>query len=200
MTIPSAALELPAPAELDGRALLHRARHAVRMHLGYEDPPLPRAPVGEPLAALFVTIRRHDGQLHGCIGTVDATLPLSVAVEKYAVLAAFDDPRTRRLRPEEIDDVVFEVSVLTAPVPLPCEGEEDACRKLVPGVDGVVLTAGARRGLFLPQVWESLPDPHAFLRQLHVKAGLPGRWDPRTQLERFTVQKFHEPGFDRGND
>ncbi len=195
---------VPSPPEqsveprLDGQLLLARARNSVREALALPVRGLPPAPAGEPLAAVFVTVRRPDGELHGCIGTVDATLPISAAVEKYARFAAFDDPRTRPLRADEIDDVLFEVSVLTPPVPLPCEGEDDACRKLVPGVDGVVLTAGARRGLFLPQVWESLPDPHAFLRQLHMKAGLPGRWDPRTELERFTVLKFHEPGFERG--
>jgi hypothetical protein len=58
----------------------------------------------------------------------------------------------------------------------------------------VVLRWGFRRGTFLPQVWESLPEPRDFLRNLKRKAGLPESfWDDGVVLERYTVEKFEEP-------
>ena len=59
------------------------------------------------------------------------------------------------------------------------------------GSDGVVLEMGELRSTFLPQVWDSLPDPADFLRELKRKAGLPRDfWDPSLRLSRYTVEKF----------
>ena len=47
------------------------------------------------------------------------------------------------------------------------------------------------RATFLPQVWESLPDPRDFLAELRRKASLPARfWHPRLQVSRYTVEKY----------
>jgi hypothetical protein len=60
-------------------------------------------------------------------------------------------------------------------------------------VDGVILEYGDRRGTFLPQVWEQLPDPRDFLDHLRVKAGVGrGFWSPEVRLSRYTVLKWEE--------
>src|SRR5260221_7460704 len=44
------------------------------------------------LKAVFVTLR-HREELRGCVGTLEATLPLVSAVTRYAFAAAFNDAR-----------------------------------------------------------------------------------------------------------
>jgi AMMECR1 domain-containing protein len=71
--------------------------------------------------------------------------------------------------------------------------EADAIARLRPGIDGLILTHGHRRSTFLPQVWESLPDPRRFMAQLKLKAGLPADfWDEQITLSRYGVQKWKE--------
>jgi AMMECR1 domain-containing protein len=61
--------------------------------------------------------------------------------------------------------------------------------QLRPGVDGLILEEGGRRGTFLPAVWESLPEPRAFLRELKRKAGLPAdHWSDTLRAHRYTVE------------
>ena len=62
-----------------------------------------------------------------------------------------------------------------------------------PFEDGIVLEYGARRGTFLPQVWEDLPEPAQFLGELKRKAGLPASfWSDGVRLFRYTVAKYAE--------
>ena len=62
-----------------------------------------------------------------------------------------------------------------------------------PGIDGLILEHSGSRGTFLPQVWDSIPDPAEFLRQLKRKAGLePDFWAADLRLLRYTVVKFGE--------
>ncbi len=62
---------------------------------------------------------------------------------------------------------------------------------LRPGKDGLIIRDGAHQALFLPQVWESLPDPQAFVRHLKLKAGLGvTHWSARFRAWRFTTESF----------
>ena len=71
--------------------------------------------------------------------------------------------------------------------------EAQLCSTLRPGIDGVTLELGDHRATFLPQVWESLPDPRAFLAALKDKAGLPGEfWSPRLNVSLYQVTKWKE--------
>ena len=73
--------------------------------------------------------------------------------------------------------------------------EPAALAALRPHTDGVVLEYKQYRGLFLPQVWEQLPEPREFLAHLKRKAGLPMNfWSPAVRLLRFTVSKWVEAG------
>lgn len=138
--------------------------------------------------ASFVTLER-EGHLRGCIGSLEAKLPLIQAVAKNAVAAAFSDPRFPPLQARELDALSIHISVLTVPETLAVESEEDLLVKLRPGIDGLVLKRGPQRGTFLPAVWESLPDPRDFLAQLKQKAGLaPGDWPADIEIYRYTAE------------
>lgn len=143
--------------------------------------------------AAFVTLHI-DGDLRGCIGTLEAFRPLGDDVRINAVNAAFRDPRFEPLAAGEFDLVRVEVSVLSTPEPLPdVRSEAQAVARLRPGVDGVILRSGSHRATFLPQVWDHLPAPDDFLTQLRRKAGLrPDHWDEHTRLLRYTVQAWEE--------
>lgn len=173
-----------------GRVLVVIAREAIGERFGLA----PRRPPDEPWlarpAATFVTLRLEE-DLRGCIGSVDARRPLGEDVAANARAAAFSDPRFGPLTREEFARVAVEVSVLSARTPLEAASEGEAASRLRPGVDGVYLEYGDLAATFLPQVWESLPDPVAFLAALRHKARLPARfWDPAMRLTRYTVEKF----------
>jgi hypothetical protein len=178
----------------NGKLLLALARHAIAVELGAESViPVPSDPSPDWLeapGASFVTLML-DGELRGCIGSLHAARPLREDVIRNAIGAAFQDPRFDPLSSAEFARLQVEVSVLSPLTPLPVSDEADACAKLRPGIDGVVLERGARRATFLPQVWDELPRPGDFLRHLKLKGGWPGEyWSPDMKLERYTVFKF----------
>jgi AmmeMemoRadiSam system protein A len=140
--------------------------------------------------ASFVTLKLH-GDLRGCIGSIEPRRALADDVSHNAYAAAYGDPRFPPVVPSERPRLGIEVSVLSAREPVAAESERDALARLRPGVDGIVLQYGACGATFLPQVWESLPEPAEFLEELRRKAGLPsGFWHPDLRLSRYTVEKF----------
>lgn len=147
----------------------------------------------EPLranGACFVTLKRR-GQLRGCIGSPQAWRPLVQDVAENAWRAAFHDPRFPPLTPPEWKEVGLSLSVLTPPEPFPVFDEADLVTRVRPGIDGLILGDGGKRGLFLPAVWESLPEPAAFVRELKRKAGLPAdHWSPTMTVHRFTAKSI----------
>lgn len=178
---------------IDGAVMLALARAAVHERLGGPPAVVPTGDWLRDPAATFVTIRHGDGSLHGCIGTLEARRPLAEELRHCAIQAAFHDPRSRPLRSDELVDARFSISVLGPRSAIEFDDEADARRKLEPHVDGVVLTWRGHRGVFLPQVWDQLPDPAAFLDQLKRKAGLATSfWADDVTLERFAVDKFAE--------
>ncbi len=178
-------------AEL-GSALLHLARAAIAERLDRPAPPAASHARLQAPGASFVTLTRH-GELRGCIGSLDARRPLADDVRDNAQAAAFRDPRFSPLASEEYEQVRIEVSLLTPPAPLACADEAEALEQLRPGIDGIVLRYGSHRSTFLPQVWQSLPEPLQFIRQLKRKAGLPADfWDEGLCLARYEVTKWRE--------
>lgn len=181
-----------------GPRLLALARASVERALGVPGARVDGPERDEPWlredGATFVTLRRRsDGELHGCIGSLEARRPLGEDVRANAVAAAIEDPRAPSVGPEAAAELVVEVSVLGPLVPLEVRSRADLLRALRPGRDGVVLSWRGRRGTFLPQVWESLPDPRDFLSHLERKAGLPpGFWAPDLEVFRYDVTKFSE--------
>jgi hypothetical protein len=142
--------------------------------------------------ASFVTLTR-QGELRGCIGSLEAHRPLEMDVRANALGAAFRDPRFAPLSRSEFDAVRVEVSLLSPSEPLEVADEAAALAALRPHVDGVVFEYGHLRSTFLPQVWEQLPDPDQFLAYLKRKAGLPmDFWAEQVRLSRYTVTKWKE--------
>jgi AmmeMemoRadiSam system protein B/AmmeMemoRadiSam system protein A len=173
--------------------LLAHARRAIESALGVETAIAPpEAGFLDRAGATFVTLRR-NGSLRGCIGTLDAERSLREDVAHNARRAAFLDPRFEPLQPDELEELVVEVSLLSAPEAIDCASEDDLIERLDPACDGVVLEYRGRRATFLPQVWEQLPDPRDFLRQLKLKAGLPAEfWSEELRIARYAVDKWSE--------
>jgi len=144
-------------------------------------PPLLAAP-----GAAFVTLRRRDGTLRGCIGSAVATRPLIVDVTQHAFNAAFRDPRFPGLDWLELAGLSLSVSVLTPPEAMVFANEADLLAQLRAGVDGLIIKDLGLRSLFLPSVWEEVPDPRKFLELLKLKAGLNSQHFSPT----FCAQRF----------
>jgi len=177
-----------------GRILtgLARASIAQALELPFEVPTGANDSWLDAPGAAFVTLTQ-DGQLRGCIGSLMAHRPLRDDVTNNAQAAAFDDPRFMPLRTAEVAYTRIEVSVLSAPVPMPFTSRQDALARLRPGIDGVILSAGRRRATFLPQVWDELPEPEVFIAHLFHKAGLPPTyWGDHVAISRYTVTAFLE--------
>lgn len=175
-----------------GQALLALARATLEAELGQTPRPRPTASWLAEKGAAFVTLRRR-GELRGCIGTVEAHRSLGEDVEANARSAAFSDPRFPPLEAWELADLVIGVSVLSPLTPMDFESEQDLVGQLRPGVDGLVLEFGRRRGTFLPSVWESLPTPGLFLRKLKQKAGLDEDfWDAGVRVFRYSTDSWQE--------
>ncbi|HEX4172254.1 MAG TPA: AmmeMemoRadiSam system protein B [Acetobacteraceae bacterium] len=160
-----------------GSELIGLARRSVLTGLATgEPPPVTIDGAVSPLlaapGAAFVTLRRHDGALRGCIGSAVATRPLMVDVAQHAFNAAFRDPRFPALEWLELPGLSLSVSVLTPPEPMRFADEADLLQQLRPGSDGLIIEDLGQRALFLPSVWEEVPEPRQFLSLLKLKAGL----------------------------
>jgi len=189
----------PPLTQEQGRVLLSVARTTLKEHFGRPTDKDPNAvPQTDPAlqvpSGTFVTLKI-GGDLRGCIGTLTGREPLVEGVRTHALNAAFHDPRFQPLTAEELSRVTIEVSVLTEPQPLIYDGADDLIAKLRPNVDGVILRKGYASATFLPQVWEQLPKPEAFLTHLCLKAGLSADAWRKGQLEvqTYQVQYFEEP-------
>ena len=160
--------------------------------LGLPAPAAPEHPQLAERGATFVTLTR-DGELRGCIGSLNAHRPLGQDVRDNAVSAALRDPRFPPLTAAEFAKVRVEVSLLSEPDFIEFRDEADALAQLVPGRDGVIFFNGCQRATFLPQVWEQLPEPRQFMAALKQKARLPvDFWGPNVMIARYQVRKWHE--------
>jgi len=140
--------------------------------------------------ASFVTLNI-NGQLRGCIGTLEAHQPLVKDVAEHAFAAAFQDPRFPSLTRDEFEKLDIHLSILTPATPIHFTSEKDLLAQLRPGVDGLILQAGYNKGTFLPSVWEQLSTPADFLKHLKVKAGLNmNDWPDNVQVFRYETISF----------
>jgi AmmeMemoRadiSam system protein A len=185
---------------LEQDLLLKLARDSVLKTVGHQPLPSPDwSTLPERLAepgASFVTLTIGE-RLRGCIGTLQAMLPLAEDVIQRASAAAKDDPRFPSVSEQELPQLTIEVSVLTEPEPLPFADATDLIGQLRPAIDGVILSYGRQRATFLPQVWERVPDPSQFLEMLCRKAALPpDAWRKLpVQISTYQVESFHQdPG------
>ena len=165
--------------------------HGLKQHKPLPVVPAEYPPFDQP-GASFVTLHR-QGVLRGCIGSLEAHRPLLLDVAQNAYAAAFRDPRFEPLQPQELDDLDIDISILSTPVAMSFDNQQELLDQIRPGVDGLILEDGARRGTFLPSVWSSLPEKTDFLAQLKLKAGLPADyWSDKLKVWRYTTECFGE--------
>jgi AmmeMemoRadiSam system protein A len=140
---------------------------------------------------VFVTLNK-NGELRGCIGLiVSPGQPLWENVQEMAIAAATRDTRFEPVSVEELPELEYEISVLSKP------REIKNWRDIRLGEQGVIVSQGGNRGVFLPQVAaETGWGLEEFLSQLcSQKAGLPPdcyRDDPDVKLEVFSAQVFKD--------
>jgi len=178
-----------------GEILLPIARASISGAFGEKHETTEDATWLQQPAACFVTLTK-QGQLRGCIGSVEACRSLLDDVKNNAKAAAFKDTRFSPLTAEEFGCIEIEVSLLSPISALKFSNEQEALTQLQPGIDGVVFECGHYRSTFLPQVWQQLPDISEFMGHLKHKAGLEADfWADEVKLYRYTVSKWKERGF-----
>ncbi len=147
---------------------------------------------------VFVTLNssiKGEKRLRGCIGLPYPTTPLVEAVIEAALSAATRDPRFPPVSHEELDKIVFEVSVLTPPEQIMVKKPTEYPSKIKVGCHGLIMERGYYKGLLLPQVpveWNW--NEEEFLCQTAIKAGLsPDAWLLKdTKIYRFKAIIFEE--------
>ena len=140
--------------------------------------------------AAFVTLLV-GGQLNGCIGDLAAAEPLAASIARLAQRSAFDDPRLPPLRPADLEHLEIEISLLSPPTTVPARTRAELLEHLEPHRHGLILASGSHSALFLPTVWEQLPDRNGFVDRLLLKAGLPpDPWPSGLRAEVFTTTTF----------
>jgi len=132
-------------------------------------------------AGVFVSLKKH-GQLRGCIGTFEPTQP-NVAEEiiQNSISSATRDPRFSPVRPGELSELEYSVDVLTTPEPVGDRSQLD------PRKYGVIVEAGRRRGLLLPDL-EGVDSVDMQIDICRQKAGIPPT-EP-VSLYRFQVRRY----------
>jgi len=178
------------------RALLQSARDSIENAFRTGKTKLDQnllAPVLTPMlkknSGAFVTLKKKNGELRGCIGDVLPSRPLYQAVLARAQSAAFEDTRFSPLKRNELDNIIVDITVLESPRKVASRHE------IVFGKHGMILKNGGRSALFLPQVAEMFDlDPDKTLGQLSLKAGLSQNAykQPETTYEVFEGFEFKE--------
>ena len=145
-------------------------------------------------SGIFVTITK-ENSLRGCIGYPLPIKKLSNAVIDSAIAAATEDPRFPAINPNELDNLIFEVTVLTPPIEIKVEKHEDYLSAIKIGRDGLIVENKQCSGLLLPQVPKEYGwDIEEFLTHTSEKAGLEkNAWkDQDTKVSRFEGIIFKE--------
>lgn len=169
------------------RELTSLARNAVEIFVRSGILPTPEKPSGilASRAPCFVSLKTLDGELRGCIGTIEpAKDTLSEELIANAISAATHDPRFPPVRPDELPNLRYSVDVLLPSEATTIEG-------LDPQVYGVIVEdeTGGRRGLLLPDI-PGVDDVNQQVEIATRKAGIPRGTSVR--LSRFKVERFRE--------
>ncbi|MCD4775439.1 MAG: AmmeMemoRadiSam system protein A [Candidatus Aegiribacteria sp.] len=168
--------------------ILDLARSAVAAAASGEAlPEVPDEEVFRRDGGAFVTLKK-GGTLRGCIGHFIGTGSLGKTVVEMAASAAVRDPRFSPVKPDEVDDLEIDISLLSPMIPAVPED-------VVPGTHGLYIKYGFRSGTLLPQVaTETGWDRETFLSHTCLKAGLPpDSWKrDGVQIFTYTAEVFGE--------
>jgi hypothetical protein len=181
--------EKPEFTESDRKELFHIARTALNSYIRDHQLiiPLCQNPKLLPPQGVFVTLHK-NGHMRGCIGFIEGGRPLYTNVAEAAVLAAVKDARFQPVRPQELDEITLEISVLTPPVKI------NNPKRIQVGRHGLIIDKAGKRGLLLPQVAaDNKWSRETFLAQTCLKAGLSrGDWKNGADMYIFEACVFHE--------
>jgi hypothetical protein len=152
-------------------------------------PEFPIDPAFRVPMAVFVTLRDAQGALRGCIGRIYPEEFLDLAVQLMTIESAVKDRRFPPVRPDEVDSLTIEISILSYP--------QRVCTidAIHLGTHGIILKRDKYKGVFLPEVAKSYPLKEDFLEELcGQKAKLERNcWrDLRVQMDTFTSLHFSE--------
>ncbi len=183
-------------SEAEKTGLLGIARKSIRHGLSTGKPLQPdTGQAGENLrtrAAVFITLTR-NGELRGCIGSLQARETLAEAVANSAFNAAFHDRRFAQLRAGELEGIRIEISVLSEMEPIRAESRQALLDAVQPGLDGLLMEDRNFRSTFLPKVWEKIKSADEFVDQLFLKAGLDAaHWSATVRFHRYHTLSFAE--------
>jgi uncharacterized protein (TIGR00296 family) len=183
-------------SEEDGELAIRIARASLdRIVKGVEMPEIDVPEKFKKNSGAFVTLNTYpDNNLRGCIGYPEPYFPLRDSLIKGA-MGATRDPRFPRLRKDELDRIIVEVSLLTPPELIVVGDTKEYPKRITVGRDGLIIEQGTYKGLLLPQVpVEYNWDVEEFLAHTCMKAGLPpDSWlDPGTKIFRFGGDVFGE--------
>ena len=176
-----------------GQTLLSLARGSIERNLFGKDEATPTASWLSQTGATFVTLTKND-ELRGCIGSLEAARALGEDVAQNALGAAFRDPRFPAMTAAEWPQCRVEVSLLSTPKPVRFADDADLLGQIAAGEDGLIIEADGKRGTFLPQVWDKIPDPVKFLNLLCSKMGMDeSAWRTKhLDVLTYQVDEFHE--------
>lgn len=182
--------------ELQKAQLLALARASIEYGLEQDEMmPLDLDQYPEPFkesGASFVTLQK-EGELRGCVGTLEAYQALVLDINEHAYGAAFCDPRFPNLVTDELALLHIEISLLSPPTAIEFSSKIDLLDQLVPLRDGLTIEDQGHKATFLPQVWENLTEPADFLMHLLLKAGLGHKpISPTLKAFRYSVTSFEE--------
>jgi AmmeMemoRadiSam system protein A len=136
-------------------------------------------------APCFVSLKTLDGDLRGCIGTIELSRDtLAQEIVANAISAATNDPRFDPVTPEELSNLRYSVDILFPP-------EETVIEDLDPAVFGVIVEdeSGAKRGLLLPDI-SGITDAKQQVEIAARKGGI--EQGKPIKLWRFRVERFRE--------
>jgi len=184
-------------SDSDGAVLVKTARKAVTEFLSNGNRMKLESDLEEKFSfnsGVFVTLN-NPGGLRGCIGFPMPEKKLSHAIIEGAIAAATEDPRFPSVKTNELNDIVFEVTVLTPPVVVDVSDPMEYLEKIKVGRDGLIIRHSFSSGLLLPQVpveygW----DVEEFLQHTCEKAGLArDTWkNESVKIEKFEGIIFKE--------
>ncbi|MHA1304888.1 MAG: TIGR00296 family protein [Candidatus Heimdallarchaeaceae archaeon] len=141
-----------------GEYLVNLARKAAESWVVRNERISPIEPIPEQAklkTGAFVTVKKYrttGEKLRGCIGYIEGIAPLYVEIIDLARASTLEDPRFPPVRPEELDNLIFEVTVLTIPEKIIYSNPSDLVSQIKVGRDGLIVEKGYNRGLLLPQV------------------------------------------------
>ena len=162
-------------SDSDGAILVKISRKAVTEFLSNGNKIKLESDIEEKFSfnsGVFVTLNNPDG-LRGCIGFPMPDKKLSHGIIDAAISAATEDPRFSPVKTNELNDISFEVTVLTPPVEIDVSDPMEYLEKIKVGRDGLIIRHSFSSGLLLPQVpVEYSWSTEEFLQHTCEKAGL----------------------------